>query len=235
MTPELLDQMRAHAARDFPREACGLVIQAAGALSYRACRNLADGQAHFVMSPEDIAAAESSGQLVAVVHSHPNAAPEPSQADLVMMERWGVPWFIVGWPTGEVREHRPSGYHAPLLGRVFSHGVLDCFALVRDYYAEALGLELPDFERGDDWWLKGGNLYLDNFERAGFVDVTGQPLREHDVPLMELRAKVPNHAGVLLDRGVLLHHVMGRLSRREAYAGFWERITRKVVRHRSLC
>lgn len=231
MKPELLEQMRAHAARDFPREACGLVVGGA----YLPCRNLAQSQAHFIMAPEDIAAAEGRGPIEAVVHSHPNAAPEPSEADRVMMERWGVPWFIVNWPTGEVREHRPTGYRPPLIGRVFSHGVLDCFALIKDHFAQELGIEIQEFDRPDDWWAKGGNLYLEGFGAAGFIDVTGQPLRAHDVPLMELRAKVPNHAGVYLGNGVILHHVMNRLSRREAYAGFWAKITRKVVRHRALC
>ncbi|MCP3065729.1 NlpC/P60 family protein [Myxococcus sp. K38C18041901] len=152
-----------------------------------------------------------------------------------MCERWGLPWLIVNVPVGHWQVLVPSGYRAPLVGRPFSHGVLDCFALIRDYYADVMGLALPDFERPDDWWLKGGNLYLEGYERAGFVDVTGAPLREHDVLLMQLRAPVPNHAGVYLGADVVLHHLQASLSRRETYSGFWERITRRVVRHRSLC
>ncbi|WP_163869601.1 C40 family peptidase [Myxococcus eversor] len=225
----------AHARADFPRESCGLVVRVAGELVYRPCRNLAAGQAHFHLAPEDFASAESAGEVVAVVHSHPNASPEPSEADRVMCERWGLPWLIINVPVGHWQVLYPSGYRAPLLGREFSHGVLDCFSLIRDYYRETLGLELPDFERPDDWWAKGGNLYLEGYEKAGFVDVTGSPLREHDVLLMQLRAKVPNHAGVYLGADVVLHHLQASLSKRETYSGFWARVTRKVVRHRTLC
>jgi proteasome lid subunit RPN8/RPN11 len=224
-----------HAREEFPRESCGLIVRAAGELTYRSCRNLAKGQAHFHLAPEDFARAEAEGEVVAVVHSHPNASPEPSEADRVMCERWGLPWLIVNVPVGHWQVLVPSGYRAPLVGRPFSHGVLDCFSLIRDYYAEVVGLELPDFERPGDWWLKGGNLYLEGYERAGFVDVTGQALREHDVLLMQLRAPVPNHAGVYLGADVVLHHLQNSLSKRETYSGFWARVTRKVVRHRSLC
>ncbi|MBZ4402465.1 C40 family peptidase [Myxococcus sp. AS-1-15] len=235
VTLELVAAALSHAREESPRESCGLIARIAGELRYRRCRNLAEGHAHFHLSPEDFALAEAEGEVVAVVHSHPNASPEPSEADRVMCERWGLPWLIVNVPVGHWQVLCPSGYRARLVGRPFSHGVLDCFSLIRDYYAEVVGLDLPDFERPDDWWQKGGNLYLEGYERAGFVDVTGAPLREHDVLLMQLRAPVPNHAGVYLGADVVLHHLQASLSRRETYSGFWERITRRVVRHRSLC
>ncbi|RKH93607.1 C40 family peptidase [Corallococcus sp. AB038B] len=235
LADDVLSAALTHAQADYPRESCGLVVLVDGAQRYRPCRNLAAGQAHFVLAPEDYAQAEGEGEVVAVVHSHPNAAPEPSEADRVMMERWGLPWLILNVPVGHWRLYFPDGYRPPLVGRTFSHGVLDCYSLIQDYYWERLGLALPDFERPDDWWAKGGNLYLEGFGRAGFVDVTGKAPREHDVLLMQLRAPVPNHAGVYLGGDVLLHHVMGRLSGRETYSGFWERITQRVVRHASRC
>ncbi|MFY2562217.1 C40 family peptidase [Corallococcus terminator] len=90
----------AHAWAEYPRESCGLVVRVAGELTYRPYRNLAEGQAHFHLAPEDFARAEADGEVVAVVHSHPNAAPEPSEADRVMCERWGLPWLIVNVPVG---------------------------------------------------------------------------------------------------------------------------------------
>ena len=235
LAEDVLAAARAHAQAAFPRESCGFVVLVAGAQRYRPCRNLADGQAHFVLSPEDYARVEGEGELLAVVHSHPNAAPEPSEADRVMMERWGLPGLILNVPVGHWRLWPREGYRPPLVGRTISHGVLDCFTLLQDHCRERLGLKLPDFERPDDWWAKGGNFYLEGFGRTGFVDVTGQTLREHDVLLMQLRAPVPNHVGVYLGGDVLLHHVMGRLSTRETCVGFWQRITQRVVRHASRC
>jgi len=48
-----------------------------------------------------------------------------------------------------------------LVGREWSHGVLDCYALVRDWFRAERGVELPNFVRFDDWWKRGENLYLE--------------------------------------------------------------------------
>lgn len=105
-----------------------LVISIAGELVFRPCSNPAEGNAQFHLAPEDFARAEQAGEVVAVVHSHPNASPEPSEADRVMCERWGLSWLIVNVPVGHWQVLYPSGYRVPLLGRPFSHGVLDCFS-----------------------------------------------------------------------------------------------------------
>jgi cell wall-associated NlpC family hydrolase len=46
--------------------------------------------------------------------------------------------------------------------------VLDCYTLVRDWYRREAGIELPDFERADDWWNQGQDLYMQQFAQAGF-------------------------------------------------------------------
>ena len=229
----LLADIRAHAARDYPRESCGLVVVRKGRPHYMMCRNVAERNEHFVIHPADQAAAEDAGELLLVVHSHPNISPLPSQADMVGCESSGVPWLIVNWPTGAVHQFSPSGYAAPLYGRQFSHGVLDCYAFIQSYYLQALGLVLPDFGRPDEWWLKGQNLYLDGFAAAGFEQVAGVP-QMHDGLLMRVGAPVPNHGAVFLGDGCIGHHQMGRLSSRDVYGGWYEKITTHVLRHRSL-
>lgn len=165
-------------------------------------------------------------------------------ADKAMCERSGIPaWVIVsvgvqaGGSIGveDWCEFAPSGYVAPLIGREFSHGALDCYALVRDWYKLERGAELPDFERVDGWWEDGrSNLYLEKFGKAGFVDV-GQDatLEVGDVPLMEIRSKngVPNHAGIYLGDGMMLHHMYGRLSGRVVWGGMWAHCLRTVLRY----
>lgn len=227
----LLDAIRAHAAVEFPRESCGLVVVRRGRQRYIACRNIADQTEHFVLHPEDYANAEDQGEVLLVVHSHPNGAPEPSQADLVGCEKTDVPWLIVNHPVGHYRIVEPSGYRAPLVGRQFVHGVLDCYSLIQDYYRETLAIELPDFERPPLWWTKGLDLYRQHFEEAGFVVV--QDLREHDGILMQSASPVPNHGAVYLGHNQILHHFMDRLSSRDIYGGYWHKITVMVLRHRS--
>jgi len=235
MKDRTLKAIREHAARDYPREACGLVIVAKGRERYVPCRNLAQGTEHFVMDPQDYAAAEDAGDAIAVVHSHPDAPATPSEADMVSCEATGMPWHILSWPADDFRTIEPSGYQAPLVGRTFAHGVLDCWSLVRDFYARELKIELPDFERRDDWWLSGESLYMEGYPKAGFVHLNQDaPEKVGDVILMQRRADVPNHAGVYIGNGLMLHHMHGRLSTREVYGGYWREITRCVLRHKTL-
>lgn len=220
----------AHAHAEYPREACGLLVVVRGRERYWPCRNIAAGTEHFALHPEDYAAAEDAGDVVAVFHSHPNAGPQPSQADRVACEATGLPWWIVGVPVIRWAHLQPEGYRLPLVGREFVHGVVDCYSLIRDYYLDELGIELPDFERRDEWWNKGENIYAQNFEKAGFTRVKSDPQR-HDVILMQVQANVPNHGAVYLGDGIILHHLHGRLSCREVYGGYFLKHTWALLRH----
>jgi proteasome lid subunit RPN8/RPN11 len=259
MRKDIRAAIERHALADYPREACGLLLAVRGREHYRPCRNLAEGTGQFRLAADDWAAAEDAGEILAVVHSHPDAPVTPSQADRVACEATGVPWYIVGvradTATGSAPRidglHRftPTGWRAPLVGRAFFHGVLDCYALVRDYFARERGITLPDFERRDDWWLQGDDLYMRHFAEAGFAPLPqGAPLRPSDVILMQVRpSPQANHAAVFLGdsilaeapdlhplAGAMLHHLYGRLSERAVYGGHWLECTRLVIRHREL-
>lgn len=223
------DDALAHAMAEIPREACGLLVVRKGREVYRPCRNLATGDDQFIIAPDDYEAAEAEGEIIAVVHSHPFIPPEPSQADLVSCEATGLEWHIVSVPNGTWRSFRPSGYVAPLVGRVFSHGVLDCYAIIRDWYAQERGIELLDFDRSDGWWHRGQNLYLENFGKAGFS--VCEELHEGAVLLMQIGAPVPNHAAIYLGDDMILHHVQGRLSSRDIYGGYWRKHTTRVLKY----
>lgn len=212
-----------HAIECHPRECCGLLIAINGSPEYRPCRNMAQGTDHFILCPEDYAKAEADGEIIAVVHSHPDALSEPSQADRVACEASGLPWHIVSYPGKEWAYIEPVGYKAPLIGRTWAHGVLDCYSIIRDWYATERGIELPDFERHDDWWKNGGNIYVENFESAGFYRLVDQPLETGDVLLLQVLSRVPNHGAVYLGNEKILHHLYNRLSCIEVYAGYWRK------------
>lgn len=238
----------AHAIAEYPREAVGLVTSVAGVETYVPCANqAATPTEHFVLAGEDYACAEDMSEIVALVHSHPGASARPSSADKAMCEQSGIPrWVIVSLGVqadGSIAvddwcEFGPSGYVAPLIGRQFAHGVHDCYSIVRDWYRLERGVELPDFERRDDWWDDGhSSLYLDNYRAAGFEDVgPGAELRVGDVLLMQIRSHngVPNHAGVYLGDGHFLHHMHGRLSGRAVWGGMWAQCLRTVLRYRGV-
>ena len=169
-----------------------------------------------------------------MVHSHPFANPAPSQADRVGVESSGLPWLIVNPQTGAHTLTLPTGYRAPLLGREFSYGVLDCLALVSDWYAER-GIVLPRCDRMEwNWWEHGKNLFVENFARAGFEPIPLADVREGDAFLMQIHSPVPNHCAVYLGNNLMLQHITGKLSSRDVYGGYWMKHTTHALRHREM-
>lgn len=241
--------MYAHARERAPEECCGLLVRVGRKLAYLPVVNAAaKPEQDFRISAEDWADAEDQAVIAAVVHSHPGQSARLSAADRTSMEATALPWVIVEVREGEPVAHlvhEPTGYQAPLVGRPFHHGVLDCYTLVRDYYQRELGIVLPEYEREDGWWEKGQDLYADNFEAAGFYPVDPDDLRQGDLIVMQVRAEKANHAGVYLADGRLktepehhpvpggiLHHLYGRDSKRDVFGGFWREAARFYMRHR---
>jgi proteasome lid subunit RPN8/RPN11 len=224
----------AHARLMAPREACGVLIVDGGKEQLIICKNISEYDQQFIIDPFDYVAAADRGDVIAIVHSHPLSSPLPSEADLVSCEQTQVPWHIVGVITGEWHSIEPKGYKAPLIGRTWCHGVLDCYSLIRDYYRDELNIELVDYDREFEWWIKGEDLYIRHFEGAGFVDIGMGSMKKHDVILMQIQSGVANHGGIFLGGDRFLHHLHKRLSSRDVYGGYWLKNTVKVVRHRSL-
>lgn len=233
--PVVYEAVRAHAEREYAekKESCGLLVKGPDGLFYYPCRNLATNpRQQFRLNPRDRMDAEAAGQVVAVVHSHPDASNAPSPADLIACARSGLPWVIVSFPDFQHRVIEPRRARVPYKGRQFQHGVVDCYTLLQDYYLYELGIELPDIERPDEWWNKGANLYVANLENAGFVQV--KTPEKHDGILMAIGAEVPNHSGVYLGNDTMLHHMAGRLSAATTFGGtYWMEHLVGYFRHRS--
>lgn len=225
-----------HARESYPHEACGLITVVRGKERYVRCRNIATSPLQqFTIDPMDHFDAEEQGEVMMVVHSHPNGTSKLSMADKVQCAAGEIPWCVVGIGEDgacEMTVHEPEGYEAPLIGRPYVHGVLDCYALIRDYYRTNMGIALPEFgERQDGWWRTGQSLYTDNLEANGFSTVKGQP-QVGDMILMQIRAKTPNHGAVYIGESMILHHVERRLSSRDLYSQYWQECTVSIQRHK---
>lgn len=238
MQPETYSAAFAHFNSVAPREGCGLIVSIAGVEQFRMCENVSKNTSgdHFEIKPEDWAAAEDDGEILAVVHSHVNLPALASDADKLFCEHTGVRWYIIGVPSGAMNFIDPTGEEIPLVGRSYSYGVLDCFTILVDYYQRELGIVIPSVKYENEFWkLENGekNLYVENYAAAGFVEV--KEMREHDILLMRVQSRILNHAAIYLGGGMILHHLTNRLSSRETYSTYYRKATGLILRHRSLC
>lgn len=230
---DLLAAMLAHAREDQPNEACGLVVARGEKFRLVRAKNISDSpRTTFDLDPEAWLEVNDDEEVIGVYHSHPQSSAEPSLADLTSCETSGLPWHIVDLEGG-YRRIDPSGFVAPLLQRPYVHGVHDCYSCVRDWYNTEWDLGLPDFDRDNEWWNKGQNLYLDNFEKCGFVQLRDAEVRHGDAFLIQVRSKVPNHAAVYIGNEMIIHHPFGRLSTKDYWGGYWRDHATHHLRHNS--
>lgn len=215
------------------------------------------------MDVEDMTDALDLGELLAIVHSHPDATSRPSHYDLAYMERLyaselsvdpeakATPWYILSWPENDFREVVATG-NVPLLGRTFVHGLQDCWQVCADYYNRKHGLTFAPYQREDGWWESkdAESFYEENYKAEGFYEVSLSDIKPGDLVIMQIgRSYHPNHAAIYLGneptlpneslsvygRGpFILHHMYGRKSSVEIYGGQWLERTRMVLRHKAV-
>ena len=244
----MIEAIKRHAEASYPNEACGIVV---GDTYYPAENTSETPQSSFRIAPEFYANCEDIGDIVAIVHSHPDAHQRASQVDKCLSEALQVPYWIQsvrdGKCEGELYRYTPCGWVLPLVGREFVHGIHDCLSIVLDYYKRERGIDLGTYDREDGWWnIPGKDYYRELLPKAGFKQVDSP--KHGDVVLMQLRSQVPNHAAIFLETGIIdsepdhypapmsiLHHLYGRDSRRDNYGGYWLENTVSYWRYGGNC
>lgn len=95
----LREQIMEAALKDFPREACGFVLDT-GAVVH--CTNVDDAPYYrFRIDPDEAAHWWSTDRVVAVWHSHPDAPAVPSELDAEMAHE-DLPFLIFSVPDEDL-------------------------------------------------------------------------------------------------------------------------------------
>ena len=223
----------AHAKDQDPKESCGLLLNIKGKERYFPCRNLSMTAFQcFIIDPEDYIKADNTGDIIAVVHSHPVTPPVASQSDKVACEQSGLAWHIVNPKTESWGYLEPTGYKAPILGRQWAWGVTDCYTLVRDWYKENLNIELIDWHRPTT--IEDFNkdpMFEKCADETGFRELRpDEKLINGDLLFMSIFSNNLNHVAIFID-GDVLHHLADRLSCIEPYSEWLLKCTGKRLRY----
>lgn len=224
------EALREHAAKELPRECCGLVILVEGEEVYQPCTNLSQGLDEFALDPRDYLRIRKMGKIVGVAHSHPSGPAGLTEYDRASQRQEPMPWHVLDMRTGDIYTELPSEQALPYVGRKFIWGVQDCYTLARDYYAREMGVHLPQFHRAEGWEKLGHSLYTENFEACGFRRVDSP--QAGDAVLMQIFAPFPNHVAIYMGDNTILHHLNGRLSKHDVYGGYYRKVATHYLRHR---
>ena len=253
------DDAKRHARECFPEESCGVIAdykyiafdnEAAATEQHKDDPNCDCKLCSFKLNNEKYTDLVNQLEIQYIVHSHPNGPFEPSLADMRSQIQSDVAWAIIPLDSERVFDVMKWGekdYIPPIIGRNFVHGITDCYSLVRDVFR--LGkdklaeqgildwpydpIELDEFPREVDWWYKDSDLYSENFKTQGFEEIPFSEAKTGDCFLIKIRSDKYNHAGVLINNDLVVHHLPQRLSRREP-AGIWGKQSALWIRYTNI-
>lgn len=247
---EITTQMYQCALKNYPNEACGLLVQTTEK-KYRfvEARNRSENpEATFVMHDADVLKAEDLGDVVAIWHSHTDCSNEASDADKAGCEATGVPWFILSitrnfdedieaeYRFSDMNVITPNGFAMPYLGRPYVFGVFDCWMLCRDYLKREFDVSLNAnlHLHVPGWYVLTYDILGENYKNEGLVRLQpGSEPMNGDIFFMQY-GRMPDHCAVYIGDGMIMHHQIDRLSCRTIYGGMYEKHTTHHLRHKDL-
>lgn len=216
----MIEEIREHFEKEYPREGCGVIGIVKGKKQWFPCENVAEGEDNFILSSKDYFQIKQKADVVAIVHSHPDASNEASEYDIKCCNALGVPYYIFSYPDMELNILEPKENFTPLIGREYEFGVTDCFEAMRDWLKQE-GIDIPAREPFEDnFYDKGLNYFSEeNIKRWNHRKVD-KP-KKNDVLIFKVSADIPDHCGVYLGNDIFFHHAHNRLSCRESLYPFW--------------
>ena len=226
----MIEEIQEHFEKEYPREGCGIIGIVKGKKKWFPCRNVAENEDDFVLSSEDYFDVVKRCDILAIVHSHPDATNEPSITDTNYCNALGIPYWIFSYPEMKLNIVEPKELSHPLIGREYAFGSADCFEAARDWLAKE-NIFIPKREPFEDnWWEKGLDYFNeDTISQWGFKKVT-EPQR-NDLLIFQISEPVGDHCGVYLGNDVFFHHAENRLSCRESLYPLWAKHIIGIYRH----
>ena len=241
----LTGAMQQHAQACYPSEACGFVIAVGKKAVFRPAANVAqDPRDQFVIDHRDYAAAEDTGEILAIWHSHPELTTAPSDADRAGCNMTELPWLISsirreaqGFVHDGPHLLSPDDWRAEYVGRPYVFGTFDCYSLLTDFYEREFAIKLHPFAelRIRNWWGRGYDILGDNWASQGFEPVTDGQFEHGDLLLIAMDSSVANHVAIYVTGDIILHHLVNRLSRRETFGPYWYSRVKLHLRHQTKC
>ena len=225
------DEIENHFSEWYPREGCGVLAKIKGEVKWFPCENVAENEDDFVINSEQYIDICLRGDILAIIHSHPDASCEPSKSDIDYCNTLGIRYYIFSYPKMELYTLEPEHKEKELYGRIYKFGVNDCFEAMRDYLSSK-NISIPPralFE--DDWWNKDLNYFTDEIIKTyNYTKVEGQ-MKENDVIIFTIQSDIPNHCGVYTGNDLFFHHAENRLSCQENLYPFWKKYITGVYRY----
>lgn len=225
-----IEEIYEHFDSEYPREGCGILGVVKGDLRWFPCKNVADTDDNFILDSKQYLEIKRKADIVAIVHSHPDAEATPSDYDIKMCNATGIPYYIFSFPDMKSAHILPEYIEKPLSGREYEFGVSDCFEAARDYY-KSIGIQLPHRDLyEDDWWLKGLDYFTEEYIKTWGFKKVEEP-EENDLLIFSVNSSVGNHCGVFMGNDLFFHHAEKRLSCRENLYPFWIKYLTGIYRY----
>jgi len=219
LTPEVVAAAQQHARDCYPAESIGCVSGG----RYIAFENVADDKKNFAdPEPELYRQLMSERAIDCLIHSHTNGKFYPTEQDMIAQINHGIPCGVLLCIDGKACTHIALWGDAlepqPLEGRLFQHGIADCYEAVRDWYwvNHSYG-GLPPVPRSWEWWRNGRDLFLEHIDLTDFETVKSSEIKKGDAILFKIPTRsltnkrlcvgeTYNHAAIYLGNDTIYHH-----------------------------
>jgi cell wall-associated NlpC family hydrolase len=144
-----------------------------------------------------------------------------------------IAYTIIGKNKDYSKSFLPDRYFEKVAyeNRIYIYGMLDCYTLIRDYFRNKHNIWIPaNIDRSFNWWNNGKNLYVDLYHKYGFKQITSA-IKRDDVLLFKFGNSMPSHSAIYIGNGMMLHHMLGRLSCVEPFDGIYKSSLIGVLRY----